>query len=229
MDTSALHKISCGLYVIGAKNGESFGGSIVDALIQATSCKPPHIIFCSMNKNYTTGLIRETGFFSVSVLSTQVNPFVIANFGFQSGKDTDKWANVDYDKENGLPFLKNAAAYFSCAVEDIRITPTHNIITATVDNSWMGTGEPLLYGDYHKSLKNSVALAFKDFKATGQSPFHTESPVKITTEPGGKTEKWVCTLCGYVYDESTPFEQLPDDWTCPLCGAGKELFEKQWL
>jgi len=44
-------------------------------------------------------------------------------------------------------------------------------------------------------------------------------------------ESWVCLVCGYVYDpaenENVPFADLPDDWTCPLCGAGKDQFEKQ--
>ncbi|MGQ9531394.1 MAG: rubredoxin [Desulfotomaculales bacterium] len=49
-------------------------------------------------------------------------------------------------------------------------------------------------------------------------------------------QKWVCTICGYVYDPAvgegdippgTPFEELPDDWVCPLCGADKGSFEPE--
>ncbi|MCK4599345.1 rubredoxin [Candidatus Bipolaricaulota bacterium] len=51
-------------------------------------------------------------------------------------------------------------------------------------------------------------------------------------------EKWICTVCGYVYDPAvgdptseiepgTAFEDLPDTWVCPECGVGKEMFEKQ--
>ena len=51
-------------------------------------------------------------------------------------------------------------------------------------------------------------------------------------------EKWVCTICGYVYDPAegdadsgvapgTPFEKLPEDWVCPVCGATKDQFEKE--
>lgn len=229
MDTSALHRISCGLYVVGAKNGDKFGGSVVDALIQATSCNPPHIIFCSMNKNFTTGLIRESGEFSVSVLSRDVNPFVIANFGFQSGRNVDKWANVVYETKDSLPFLNSAAAFLRCTVEDIRIMSTHNIITATVNDAWSGTGDPLLYGDYQKTFKSSVAEAFKAFKASGVSPLAADNNETQKPNKNGKSEKWVCTACGYIYDEATPFELLPDDWSCPLCGACKMLFEKQWL
>lgn len=41
--------------------------------------------------------------------------------------------------------------------------------------------------------------------------------------------KYKCKLCGYIYDdhlEEIPFEELPDDWVCPLCGVGKDMFEK---
>ena len=51
-----------------------------------------------------------------------------------------------------------------------------------------------------------------------------------------KMNRYVCTVCGYVYDPTkgdpehgiepgTPFEQLPDDWVCPVCGAEKDKFE----
>jgi len=226
MDTSALHQISCGLYVIGVKNGRIFGGSIVDALIQATSCKPPHIIFCSMNRNYTTELINKTGEFTVSILTQDVNPFIIANFGFQSGRDVDKWANTEHTVKDGLPVLKDAAGFIRCRLEDVKMMATHNVFTAVVENSWIGGGEPLLYGDYHKVLKGSVADAYKVYRETGKAPlFGTPSASLPTSQQ--KTQKWVCILCGYVYDEATPFEDLPDDWVCPLCGAGKQYFEKQ--
>ena len=51
-------------------------------------------------------------------------------------------------------------------------------------------------------------------------------------------DKYVCTVCGYVYDPAlgdpdngvavvTKFDEVPDDWVCPVCGAGKEDFEKE--
>lgn len=228
MDSNALFKISCGLYVIGVKNGDSFGGSLVDALIQATNAKPPHIIFCSMNGNNTTELIKKSGEFTVSVLGEDVSPFILANFGFQSSRNVDKWVNVEHEMRDGLPVLKQAVAWFRCKTEDIRIMSTHNIFTCTVEDAWLGSGEPLLYGDYHKNLKPAVAAAFTEFKTSGKLPAITV-PSKTEATHDGKKEQWVCTVCGYIYDEAAPFEELPDDWTCPLCGAAKSLFEKQWL
>ena len=42
-------------------------------------------------------------------------------------------------------------------------------------------------------------------------------------------KQYVCTICGYVYDESVEevkFEDLPEDWVCPLCGVGKDMFKE---
>lgn len=233
MDATALFKLSYGLYITGVKNGDGFGGSIVDALMQATASDPPHIILGSMNGNHTTKLIREQGEFTVSVLGTDVNPFVIANFGYQSARDTDKWANVPYDIKDGLPVLTGCVSYFRCKVEDMRITDTHHIFTGTALDAWHGSGgEPLIYADYFKGLKNSVMKAFQEFKATGISPLKAASSPAVAAAvkaeaPEAAEKKWVCTLCGYVYEGKTPFEELPGDWACPLCGAPKSAFELQ--
>jgi len=233
MDISSLFKISSGLYIIGVKNGNDFGGSVVDAFIQATSSNPPHIILCSMNGNRTTALIKENGEFTVSVLNRDIDPFIIANFGYQSSRTVNKWENVDYQLKDGLPVLIEAAAFFRCKVENIRIMSTHNIFTASVEDAWLGSGEPLLYDYYFKNLKESAAKAFAEFKATGKAPrikFSIAEPA-ANAEPSnnGKTKQWVCTVCGYVYNGDTSFEDLPDDWLCPLCGAPKSLFELQWI
>lgn len=228
MNGKALLKISCGLYVLGVKNGNNYGGSLVDAFIQATSCHPPHAILCSMNGNNTTSLILEHGDFTVSVLPRDINPFVLADFGFQSSRDTDKWQYVPYELFNNLPVLRDCAAHYYCKLDDVRVTATHHILTCTVEDAELGNGDPLLYTEYQNSLKPAVAAAFREFKQTGVPPGFLPSTAPKTNETTEKAESsWVCTLCGYVYDGQTPFEDLPDTWTCPLCGASKEYFERQ--
>lgn len=233
MDSTALFKISSGLYVTGVKNGESFGGSVVDALVQATSSNPPNIIFCSMNTNNTTALIKNSGEFTVSVLSHDVDPFVIANFGYQSSRMVDKWVNIQHEIKDGLPVLSEAVAYYRCRVDDIRIMSTHNIFTSVVEDAWLGSGEPLLYSDYFKSLKNAAVAAFSKFKENvhtyPENTISDSAQLKPVIKTESKTSHWVCTVCGYVYNGDVLFDELPDDWTCPLCGASKALFEKQWI
>lgn len=228
MDITALFKMSYGLYVVGVKNEDSFGGCIVDAMVQATSGEIPRVILCSMNGNNTRGLIQSAGEFTVSVLSEDVHPFVIANFGYQSSRDVEKWENVPHEIVDGLPLLNGAASYFRLRLEDVKLYDTHHVFTCTLADARQGRDvPPLLYGDYFKELKNECAKEFELFKSSGIAPasaLRENSAVFETKENGGE-EKWVCALCGYVYDGETPFEELPEDWRCPLCGAPKSAFE----
>ena len=214
MDAKALYKISYGLYVLGCKIDGKVAGCVVDAFIQSTSSPVPTVILCSIQANQTNEAIKQTGEFTVSVLGTNVDPFVIANFGFQSGRTADKWANVPHSRSGDLPVLDNAVSYMRCKVTESKELSTHTVFFCDVVDAWLGEGEPLIYGDYQNSgMKGKAQAAFQEFKEKGKPP--------------EKKAKWVCSVCGYVYDGDVPFEDLPDDWTCPLCGAPKSEFEKQ--
>ena len=213
METAALYNISYGLYVIGSKIDGKNAGCIVDAFIQSTSTPVPTVILCSIQANQTNAAIKQTGEFMVSILSADVDPFVVGNFGFQSGRDVDKWANVPFETVEGLPVLKKAVAYLRCKVTDFKELSTHTVFFCEVTDATMGGGTPLIYGSYQKEMKPKTLEAFKQYKQTGLVP----SPIA----------KWVCSICGYVYDGEIPFEDLPDDWKCPLCGAPKSAFVKQ--
>lgn len=214
MDSKALYKISYGLYVVGTKIDGKNAGCIVDAFIQSTSSPVPTVILCSIKANQTNEAIKQTGEFTVSVLGTEVDPFVIGNFGFQSGRDADKWANVPHQIKDGLPVLEKAVSYLRCKVTDAKELSTHTAFFCEVTDAWLGEGEPLIYGDYQKGMKSKSMDAFKAFKETG-------------AVPQAKKEKWVCQICGYVYDGDVPFEQLPEDWTCPICKHPKSDFVKE--
>ena len=213
MDTKALYNISYGLYVVGSKIDGKNAGCVVDAFIQSTSSPVPTVILCSIQANQTNAAIKQTGEFTVSVLGSDVDPFVIGNFGFQSGRDADKWNNVPHELVDGLPVLKDKVAYLRCKVTDSKELSTHTVFFCDVVDAALGDGQPLIYGDYQKSMKSKTLEAFKHFRQTGEVP--------------QTTPKWVCTVCGYVYDGDVPFEELPDDWKCPLCGAPKSAFVKQ--
>ncbi len=216
METKALYKISYGLYVVGSKLDGKLAGCVVDAFIQSTSSPVPTVILCSIQANQTNAAIKQTGEFTVSVLGRDVEPFVIGNFGFQSGRDADKWANVEHRLAGGLPVLDKAAAYFRCRVTDQKELSTHTAFFCEVTDAWLGEGEPLIYGDYQASMKAKTLEAFKAFKETGIVPGR---------QAAEKKTKWVCKICGYVYDGQTPFEQLPETWKCPVCGHPKSDFE----
>jgi len=213
MDTTALFKISYGLYVVGSKIDGKNAGCIVDAFIQSTSAPVPTVILCSIQTNQTNAAIKQTGEFMVSILGADVDPFVIGNFGFQSGRDVDKWANVPFELVDGLPVLEKAVAYLRCKVTDYKELSTHTVFFCEVVEALQGEGEPLIYGNYQKEMKANTLEAFKKYKQTGKAP---EPPAK-----------WVCSVCGYVYTGETPFEELPEDWKCPKCGSPKSVFVKQ--
>ncbi len=166
METKALHKISYGLYVVGAAIDGEYAGCVVDAFIQATSSPTPSVILCSIQRNQTNAAIKQSGEFTVSVLSTEVDPFVVGNFGFQSGRDAQKWAAVAHTVVEGLPVLDGAAAYLRCKVTDAKELSTHTAFFAEVTEAWLGEGEPLLYGDYQAEMKAATMAAFKEFKAS---------------------------------------------------------------
>ena len=222
MDKTALYPLSYGLYVIGVKNDFcEFGGCVVDALMQISSGNTPQIAVSCMKNNNTPAMIKKYGKFTVSVLGRAVDPFVLSCFGFQSGKNSDKWAAVEHDFADGLPVLKKAVSYLVCTVSKVIEADTHILFIADVTDAFNGEkDEPLLYADYHKENKDKALSAYKLHYSEGSN----QETVPVA-ESGG--EKWVCPVCGYVYDGEIPFEELPDDWKCPLCGVEKSRFTKK--
>lgn len=222
MDKTALYPLSYGLYVIGVKNDFcEFGGCVVDALMQISSGNTPQIAVSCMKNNNTPAMIKKYGKFTVSVLGRAVDPFVLSCFGFQSGKNSDKWAAVEHDFADGLPVLKKAVSYLVCTVSKVIEADTHILFIADVTDAFNGEkDEPLLYADYHKEYKDKALSAYKLHYPEGSN----QEAVPAAASGG---EKWVCPVCGYVYDGEIPFEELPDDWKCPLCGVEKSRFTKK--
>ena len=233
MDATALYKISYGLYVVGVAAENYFGGCVVDAVAQVSSGTPPMIILGSMNNNQTNRHIKTTGDFTLSILPENIHPFVIANFGFQSAKDADKWANVRHTVKDGLPVLDDAISFLRCRVVDTKELATHTVFFCEVIDAWKGTNQskPLIYGDYQSSMKSATVEAFKAYKDNGIIPdlnIMSPTPSAAPAAPMAADAKtrWQCRICGHVYEGEVPFEKLPDDWQCPLCGVGKDAFDK---
>ena len=221
MDTMALFKLSYGLYVVGVQWEVKFGGCIVDAVMQVEAGDKPVIMLSSGRNNLTNALIKKSGEFTLSVLAANVDPFVVANFGFQSARDADKWANVPHTIKEGLPLLDGACAHLRCRVlEAPKELATHSVFSCEViyAEKTANTAKPLVYGDYQTDMKTAASEAFTKFKETGNAP--------SSASTAGAKVRWRCPVCGYVYDGETPFEDLPADWLCPLCGVEKSLFEK---
>ena len=213
MDKKAVYKISYGLYVIGAKKGDKFEGCVVNSIIQLTS-NPLTLALSCVKTNLTCDAVKESREITVSILPKDVDPFIIGNFGFQSGRDAYKWSNVKFNMFNGIPVVKDCAGYLYCKVVQQTELSTHTLFICEIADAENGNGEALTYDYYQNNLKKDALNAFNKFKG-----------IEVTEDKGG--EKWVCRICGYIYSGDTPFEQLPEDWVCPICKHPKSDFEKQ--
>jgi flavin reductase (DIM6/NTAB) family NADH-FMN oxidoreductase RutF/rubredoxin len=231
MDPKTLHKISYGLYIICSKNGEKINGQIVNALFQVTS-QPPTIAVSINKQNLTHEYIKKSNCFTVSILSENTPMGFIGNFGFKSGRDIDKFKDVDYKLGgNKVPLVRdNALACIEAKVIDNIDVGTHTIFVGNIEDAEiLSEDKPMTYEFYHK-----VKGGFSPKTA----PTYSSIVDKEMKKEEEKMDKYVCKVCGYVYnpekgdpsngiDPGTKFEDLPADWVCPVCGASKTDFEKE--
>ena len=216
MDKTLFYDVSYGMYVVStALNGRNVG-CVANTFCQITS--ENSIVSISLNKNnWTNTAIKESKRFVVSIISEDTNPEVIKKFGFFSSKDLDKFEGFDYDKILGLPVLKeNTCGYFVCKVKDVVDCGTHDIFLAQVENCERnGNFAPMSYSYYHKVVKG---------KAPKNAPTYIEENVEKSD-----SKKHRCLICGYVFSdekENQKFEELPEDWQCPVCGVSKQNFKE---
>jgi flavin reductase (DIM6/NTAB) family NADH-FMN oxidoreductase RutF/rubredoxin len=233
MDNRTLHKISYGVYIICSKKSGKINGQIANSLIQVTS-RPPTIAVSINRQNLTYEFIKASSVFTVSILSKNAPLPFIGTFGFKSGRDIDKFQHVTYKTSpTGTPIVtEHAVACFEVKVISSIDVDSHTIFIGTVTDAEILTDdEPMTYDYYHK-----VKGGFSPKTAPTYSSESDQKETKPTEEK--QMDKYVCTVCGYVYDPAkgdigggiaagTAFEDLPDDWVCPVCGAGKDAFEKQ--
>ena len=224
MDTKALYLISYGMYVVGAGSAARGNAQIANTVIQVCS-EPPVILVCINKNNFTHDLIRTGKSFSASILARETPLSFIGGLGFKSGRDADKLAglNVTWGR-TGVPIVTdNALAYLEAEVMSETDVITHTaFVGKLVDAQVLKDGEPMTYAYYHQVKRGTTPRT---------APSYVEEK-----KPAMQYKKYKCTVCGYVYDpelgdpenkipKGTPFEQLPDDWTCPVCGALKSEFE----
>jgi len=226
MNQKALYKLGYGLYVVCSKKDDKLNGQIANTVFQV--CSEPPIIAVALNKqNLTNEFVSASKVFTVSILSQDTPLSFIGGFGFKSGREVDKLKGINYKLgETGAPIvLDNALAYLEAKVINQVEVGTHTIfIGEIVTADVVKEGEPMTYAYYHEVKR-------------GSTPKTAPSYIEEKREAAPKTARYKCTVCGYIYDPElgdpdggikpgTPFERLPDDWVCPVCGASKDQFEK---
>jgi flavin reductase (DIM6/NTAB) family NADH-FMN oxidoreductase RutF/rubredoxin len=224
MDPKALYKISYGLYVITSKKGEQINGQTANALIQVTA-EPPAIAIGLNRKNLTNEFIKKSKVFAVSILSQDTPLNLIGQFGFKSGRDINKFDQVNYKLgKTGAPIvLDNTLAYFEAKVNQEMDVGTHTIFVGeVVESEVLKDGEPMTYAYYHQVKRGTTPKTAPTYRKEEKKP---------------AAARYRCTICGYTYDQEkgdpegdiapgTLFEDIPDSWKCPICGASKDQFEK---
>ena len=201
---NALFKLTYGLYVLTAREGDKDNGCIINVAPQLTDT--PLQMLVSVNKaNYTHGMIARTGLFNLSLLTEHTPMDIIQHFGFQSGKDVNKFENAltDLRSSNGLRYVpRYTNAYLSGKVNQMVDLGTHTLFIAEITESVLLNNDPsLTYDYYHRNIK--------------------PKPEVPAASGDGKT-RWVCQTCGYVYEG----DEVPDDFLCPWCKHGKADFKR---
>ena len=196
-DLTALFNIGYGLYVITSNDGKKDNGLIVNTVTQVTNT--PNRIAVTINKeNYSHHIIKQTGIMNINCLSVDAPFSVFENFGFKSGRNTDKFAGEEQLRsDNGLIFLRRYInSFMSLKVEQYIDLDTHGMFICSVTEARViSDAETMTYTYYQKN-------------------------VKPKPETEGK-KGFVCKVCGYVYEGDT----LPEDYVCPLCKHGAADFE----
>lgn len=196
-DSSALFRIGYGLYVVTVNDGKKDNGLIVNTVTQLTST--PNRVAVTIHKaNYSHHVIQKTGKMNVNCLSVEAPFSVFETFGFQSGRNVDKFADCTPNRSaNGLVVLpRHINSYLSLQVVQYLDMGTHGMFVCDVtEAAVLSEAESMTYAYYHANVK-----------------------------PKPKTEAkkgFVCKICGYIYEG----DSLPDDFVCPLCKHGAADFE----
>lgn len=202
MDKKTMFNLTYGLFVLTSEARGKDGGCIINTAGQVTS--EPNRISITVNKaNFTEELIRESGKFNISILSQEAVFDTFRHFGFQSGRDVDKFAGYKDCRRgaNGIYYVTAGTnGYISAAVERTFDLDTHTMFIAAVEDMEVLSDVPsATYAYYQSEIK----------------------PKPAQPAAAGKTV-WRCTVCGYVYEG----EELPADFICPLCKHPASDFEK---
>jgi flavin reductase (DIM6/NTAB) family NADH-FMN oxidoreductase RutF/rubredoxin len=217
------------MYIVCSyKNGRT-NGQVANTVFQITS--EPATIAVSINKNNLTHeFIRESRRFTVSVLTQNCPLDLIGKFGFKSGREINKFENVQFSAlDSGCPVvLEHTLAYLEAKVVKELDCGTHTLFLGEITASkLLKEAVPMTYDYYHKVKRGTTPQSAPTF-------IKGEDKQEIP----GAGQKYRCEVCNYIYDPAlgdpdsgivpgTLFEDIPDSWRCPVCGADKSQFVKE--
>ena len=201
MDNKALFSLQYGVFILGTQSNGKINACVTNTCMQVAA-DPVRIAISVINSNLTCQMIKDSGVFTLSILDKKTSFETIKRFGYQSGKNVDKFQDfTDYSMDsNGCPYLSSQiCALISAKVVAAQDLGSHTLFTAEVtDAKIMSREEPITYAYYQSYIKPKPAAP-----------------------TSGKIVGWRCKICGYVHNSP----ELPADFTCPLCGHPAEDFE----
>ena len=201
VDKKAFNKLSYGVELLTTRVDGKDYGCIINSACQVASGEPKKLAVSVIAKNYTCEMLQKAGCFNVTILTESAPYSLFRQFGFQSGRDVDKFASLETEARtaNGLRYLpEHANAVLSCVVTEVKDLGASVLFIADVVEAKVLSKEPsATYDFYHAHIK----------------PKKNPAPEQ--------KECWVCKVCGYVYEGA----EMPDDFICPLCKHGKDDFE----
>lgn len=220
IDKKAFRSLSYGLYIVTAKGNGKAAGCVVNTFAQVTS-SPAQASIAINKDNFTTSVILESGMFEVSVLAQDASMELIGRFGFHSSADTDKFQETKIKvDEAGIPYVaEHAVAHFCVKVKETLDLGTHwYVMGEVVESAVLSSEEPMTYAYYHQVKGGKTPPKASSYEQPENTEAHEEAGGSVST----RTFAWRCTVCGHV----EYVDELPDGFTCPVCGVGKELFER---
>lgn len=220
-DKQAFHSLSYGMYVIGARCDGRDYGCVANTFAQVTSS--PLQVSVALNKeNATTAAVRQAGRFTASCLSEQADMQLIGTFGFHTSTELDKFAqHASARDEAGMPYVaEQCCAWFSARVVSELDLGTHVLFVGEVQEcaKVADAAAPMTYAFYHQVKGGKTP-------PKASSYLGEEQPAAAPAKSNGAEQPkvaWRCTICGHM----EYVDELPDDFVCPVCGVGKEFFER---
>ena len=239
IDLEALFQLNYGMYIVGSTRANAVNGCVANTVFQLTP-EPPVIAVSISKENLTHEYVSKNGFFSASVLAEDAPMKFIGMFGFRSGRDLGKFEKTSYKRGvTGCPIvLENTTGYVEAEVINTIDVGSHTLfIGKVIACEQFNNGKIAMTYNYYRDVKGGrtprTAATYQEIK----KPLKSSEKPKTAVSKGGKTmRKYKCTMCNYIYDPAkgdpdndiesgTAFEDLPDSWVCPECGAAKDEFE----
>lgn len=231
IDVQAFRKISYGVYIVTAGQAGKYNGQLLNVAMQVTA-NPIQVAVCVNKGNLTYEYIKEFKTFGLSILEQDTPLKFMGTWGFKSGRDIDKFQGVNFKAgKTGAPLvLDHSLAVMESKVVGEMDTGSHVLfIGEVIFSEDLKAGSVLTYEYYQQVKKGQVSR---------NAPTYSEKLPHKKNDQEDKMKKYICDVCGYVYDPAegdpgqnispdTPFENLPEAWVCPECGAGKDQFSPE--